>query len=267
MEIESGEIMFTSERHQLILQKLKDEHKVKVKELSQLFKVSEDCIRKDLKVLEKENQLKRTYGGAIPCEVNKFVFRSVFERRNLDVATKEKIAQIAYDQIETGDTIFLDVSTTNICLANLLAKGEKPCMVVSNMFDILQILAGCPNVGIIGTGGDVSKELNAFVGSMSVEVLSKYYFDKVFVGSTGIDFNDLMTTTFDVNDGVVKAKAVTNAKQSYLVMESIKFDSIGTYKCLPLENVNYIISEQLPTPKKIKALQQIGVQIMGGYHD
>ncbi len=255
-------LMFTSERHEIIINKLKEDKKVKVKELSELFSVSEDCIRKDLRLLEKENRLKRTYGGAIPCETNKFVFRSVFERRNLDVATKERIAILAYDQIEVGDTIFLDVSTTNICLAKLIASGDKPCMVISNMFDILQILAGCPNVGILGTGGEVSKELNAFVGSMSVDVLSKYYFDKVFIGSTGIDFNTLYSTTFDVNDGVVKAKAVENAKKSYLVMESVKFDAIGTYKCISIEEVDYIISEAYPASTKIEALKKVGVQVL-----
>lgn len=259
--------MFTSERHEIILQKLNEDKKVKVKELSELFSVSEDCIRKDLRSLEKENRVKRTYGGAVLPETSKFVFRSVFERRNLDVATKEKIAQLAYEQIEDGDTIFLDVSTTNICLAKLIAAKDKPCMVISNMFDILQILAGCSNVGVLGTGGEVSKELNAFVGSMSVDVLSRYYFDKAFIGSTGIDFSDMYTTTFDMNDGVVKAKAIQNSKKSYLVMESIKFDAIGTYKCTSIEDVDVIISDKLPVPSKLEALKKLNIQVIGVHED
>ena len=57
--------MFIEERHGTIIKLLQQDGRVKVKELSQRFDVSEDCIRKDLRTLEKEGQLKRTYGGAI----------------------------------------------------------------------------------------------------------------------------------------------------------------------------------------------------------
>ena len=41
--------MFTEERLEAIEEKLQKDGKVRVKELSELFQVSEDCIRKDLK--------------------------------------------------------------------------------------------------------------------------------------------------------------------------------------------------------------------------
>lgn len=40
--------MFVEERHQEILRLLNENEKVKVKELSKRFEVTEDCIRKDL---------------------------------------------------------------------------------------------------------------------------------------------------------------------------------------------------------------------------
>ena len=52
--------MFTEERHVAIEQCLQQKGKVKVKELSEKFQVSEDCIRKDLKALENAGRLKRT---------------------------------------------------------------------------------------------------------------------------------------------------------------------------------------------------------------
>ena len=54
--------MFTEERLEAIEQNLREKGKVRVKELSEMFRVSEDCIRKDLKILENAGQLKRTYG-------------------------------------------------------------------------------------------------------------------------------------------------------------------------------------------------------------
>lgn len=58
--------MFTEERQSAIEKCLRENGKVKVKELSEMFQVTEDCIRKDLKILENAGKLKRTYGGANP---------------------------------------------------------------------------------------------------------------------------------------------------------------------------------------------------------
>ena len=87
--------MFTEERHVAIEQCLREKGKVKVKELSEKFQVSEDCIRKDLKTLENAGRLKRTYGGAIlsqdyPLE------RDVIDRRNYHL-DKKKIKNYILD--------------------------------------------------------------------------------------------------------------------------------------------------------------------------
>ena len=58
-------IMFLEERQELIVRMVERDGKVKVKELSAKFKVTEDCIRKDLGSLERQGRLKRTYGGAV----------------------------------------------------------------------------------------------------------------------------------------------------------------------------------------------------------
>ena len=73
--------MFIEERQQAIEKVLREQGKVRVRELSEMFQVTEDCIRKDLKTLENAGKLKRTYGGAIlsqdyPLE------RDVIDRRN-----------------------------------------------------------------------------------------------------------------------------------------------------------------------------------------
>lgn len=80
--------MFTEERREAVIRKLNLEGKVRVRELSEEFQVTEDCIRKDLKALENAGRLKRTYGGAIlsqdyPLE------RDVVDRRKVNVEKKQ----------------------------------------------------------------------------------------------------------------------------------------------------------------------------------
>ena len=56
--------MFVEERQSAIMEELHANGKVKVKELSERFCVSEDLIRKDLSALEAKGLLKKAYGGA-----------------------------------------------------------------------------------------------------------------------------------------------------------------------------------------------------------
>ena len=132
--------MFTEERQSAIEKCLRENGKVKVKELSEMFQVTEDCIRKDLKTLENAGKLKRTYGGAILSQ-DYPLKRDVVDRRQFNLDKKRTIAAKAFKLIKNNETIFLDISTTNIELAKLLATSNMRGVVVSNMIDILQILA------------------------------------------------------------------------------------------------------------------------------
>ena len=57
--------MLALERRNLILEKLQAEKRVVVSELSQLYDVSEETIRRDLDKLEKEGLAIKSYGGAV----------------------------------------------------------------------------------------------------------------------------------------------------------------------------------------------------------
>ena len=57
--------MLALERRNLILEKLQEEKRVVVSELSHLFGVSEETIRRDLEKLEQDGYATKSYGGAV----------------------------------------------------------------------------------------------------------------------------------------------------------------------------------------------------------
>lgn len=89
MDEERG-AMFTEERQSAIEKCLRENGKVKVKELSEMFQVTEDCIRKDLKTLENAGKLKRTYGGAILSQ-DYPLKRDVVDRRQFNLDKREQL--------------------------------------------------------------------------------------------------------------------------------------------------------------------------------
>lgn len=60
--------MLAIERRKLIMEALQEEKRVVVSELSKMYDVSEETIRRDLEKLEKEGLVIKTYGGAVVNE-------------------------------------------------------------------------------------------------------------------------------------------------------------------------------------------------------
>ncbi|AGY74906.1 DeoR/GlpR family DNA-binding transcription regulator [Clostridium autoethanogenum] len=238
--------MFPEERHDKIINILHKEGKVVVKDLSSRFNVTEDCIRKDLKILENKNLLQRTYGGAVSVR-HSAPKQDISIRKNISVESKEVIAEKAFNSIFENETIFLDISTTNMMLAEKLSKSPKKLTVVTNMLDIISILNKQDNnIKVICTGGVLSKDLDGFTGSMAIESIINYKPNKCFIGSCGVNIFDKSVTTFDVEDGNTKKAIINGSKEIFLVMENSKFYIDGTYKFATLYDIDTIITESPP---------------------
>jgi DeoR family transcriptional regulator, glycerol-3-phosphate regulon repressor len=253
--------LFAEERLQEMIKILNMEGKLKVKELSTKFNVTEDCIRKDLKVLENQGHLKRTYGGAVHVRESSHE-HDILSRKEVDVSTKTIIAEKAYNIIEERDTIFLDVSTTNILLAKLLSEGSKKVTVITNMLDILIILSKQNNLTVVATGGILNKNLDGFTGAATIELISKYKFDKSFVGSCGVDVFDRSITTFDIEDGITKRAVIEASKKTYLVMESKKFHFDGNYKFATIDDIDCIITDLFPSSEVVNILKNNSIDLI-----
>lgn len=118
--------------------------------------------------------------------------------------TKEDYSRKGFWTYQKQRDRFLDISTTNIELAKLLAASRIKVVVVSNMIDILQILVQNPMITVIGTGGTMYQGVNGFMGAATIEVLKQYSFDRAFLGSCGVDMVDCTVTTLGVEDGLTK---------------------------------------------------------------
>ena len=97
--------MLALERRNLILEKLQNEKRVVVSELSQLYGVSEETIRRDLDKLEKEGLAIKSYGGAVINE-DVSIDLPFNVRKNQNVVGKQKMAEIVALLCMTGNICF-----------------------------------------------------------------------------------------------------------------------------------------------------------------
>ena len=97
--------MLALERRNLILEKLQADKRVVVSELSQLYNVSEETIRRDLDKLEKEGLAIKSYGGAVINE-DISIDLPFNVRKNQNVSGKQRMAEIAASLVNDGRSYF-----------------------------------------------------------------------------------------------------------------------------------------------------------------
>ena len=253
--------MFLEERQESIMGMLTRDGKVRVKELSDKFRVTEDCIRKDLGALEKQGKLKRTYGGAVVLRENLHTME-VSKRRNTDVEAKRRIAQAAVRLINDKDMVFLDISTSNLAVAELLAKEQRELTVVTNMIDILVILAQNPKIRLVFAGGKINKSRDGFWGGMTMDFISHLKPDIAFVGAVGVDVKENSVSTYDIEDGINKAATIRVSKRAYVVAEAKKLSADGNYNYATLDTLSGLITDSLPADDVRQAAADYGVEII-----
>lgn len=235
--------MYAKERQEKIKELINVEGSVKVKDLSLKYNVTEDCIRKDLAQLEKKGYLKKTYGGAVSVRINPHLYNSK-DRKNTPNDERIIIAKKAYSLLKNGDTIFLDVSLSNLELAKLIVTSPLQITVITNMIDILNILVHS-QVSVIFIGGELNNSRDAFWGTLSLQILTSFKIDKAFLGVVGIDTNSGQISTYHIDDGIMKAKAIEQSRYTYLLCEERKFKEDGNYIFSSLNNIyGIIVSKQ-----------------------
>ncbi len=111
--------MLTRERRDAVYQMIEQEKSVLVKDLCERFDVTNETIRKDLIALEKEGRILRAYGGAYIIEGVKNEVHAEL-RASLYPEEKRQIGKACAGMIHSGDTIFLDESTTCQAIAKEL---------------------------------------------------------------------------------------------------------------------------------------------------
>lgn len=231
--------MLSEKRHKIILNLLKLKGFVNLNELLESTESSESTIRRDLSYLESINLLKRVHGGAKSLDnVSKEL--SYNEKSSKSIHEKRAIAQYAASLIEDGDCIFIDAGTTTYELIDYLEN--KDILVVSNGLSHIDTLIQ-KNIKCYIIGGNVKISTKAITGCDALMCLSKFRFDKCFIGANGVHPTYGLTTP-DNDEAIIKNCAIKNSKKSYLLVDDSKFGEISTIKFADIDKCIIVTNEK-----------------------
>ena len=177
--------MIAIERRNGILEKLQEDKKVVVGELSQLYKVSEETIRRDLERLEKEGLCTKSYGGAVLNENNN-VEMPFNVRKKSNATGKQKIAELIAGMVEDGEHILLDASTTAVYIAKAL-KSKRNLTVVTNSIEVLIEVSDMTDWNVISLGGSLKEGFLAAIGAATIAGVKEYKVEKSIASCKAFD--------------------------------------------------------------------------------
>lgn len=252
--------MFALERQQEIVRLVNESGKGLVKDLAARFSVTEDCIRKDLALLEKRKLLERTYGGAVPVRKNLHHFE-VRQRKSSNVDAKQRIAQKAVELVGEGDTVFLDISTSSLELMKEIIRRQIKVTVVTNMVELIAP-AGEAALPLICAGGRLNPTGDGFMGAATVAFVSRFKYDVGFFGVVGMDLQTLSAYTYTMEDGDVKASALAACKRAFIVAETAKFRRDGNYKYARLTDFEGILLDAAPDAGLAETARENGLELL-----
>lgn len=232
--------MLALERHKRILEILSLHGAVMVSKLSNELGVTEETVRRDLEKLESQELLRRTHGGALPMDEGSYEF-SLEKRKTLNVEVKKELARKAVQHIATGDTVFLDASTTTFYMAKEI-KSMKNVTVITNSLRVINELAGSENVKVIAVGGIVSNN-QSLIGAMAENYITENYFaDKMFFSSKGIGDNAIILEGNE-QECFIKQRMIKNSRICYYLCDKSKIGRVGYMRLSSFENIAYLITD------------------------
>lgn len=234
-----GDYMLKRERLNTILQMVNEKGIVDTAEIIEKLGVSDMTIRRDLDELERNGKLVRIRGGAQLIDYNIDYELSHLQKSTVKVHEKMEIARYAASLIQDQETIFLGPGTTIELLASLIA--ERNIRVVTPSLPAFEALKDSFDDRILLIGGAYRSTTGSFVGPLANKVLKNLKFSKAFISCNGIADDEI--TTSSMAEGELQALACRNAKETYLLADSHKFNREDFYVYYHLYNIDELITD------------------------
>lgn len=209
--------MILEKRLEIILDTLKKEEAVSNKILTDKLGVSESTLRRDLSYLQDMGKITRVHGGAV---LNNVAASEMNFSDNQRIKIKEKsiIGQKAVSLIRDAKFIYLDAGSTCHELIDFLSQGEDITVVTNGLMHVDKLIG--KEIPTILLEGIVKPSTKVTTGVKALESISRYNFDLAFIGANGYDKKAYYTA--DVNEAMVKFKAIENSTRAYVLADSSK---------------------------------------------
>lgn len=243
--------MLARQRHDLIVDAVRRDGSVRVRDLAVLLEVSEMTVRRDLDTLAGRGLVDKVHGGAARRSgrsSNEPGFEVKQQQQELE---KESISRLAASMVEPGSSVGLTAGTTTWTMAKHLLTIPD-LTVVTNAPSVAGVFYGArrANLTVVLTGG-VRTPSDALVGPIATASLANLRLDQVFMGVHGMDPVQGYSTP-NLAEAELNQAFIRSTSKVVVVADHTKWGVQGMAKIAPLEAASSIITDdRLPDEAKL----------------
>lgn len=244
-------------RKRLIVQTVDERGSVEVSELAALLQTSEMTVRRDLVQLAASGLLYRTRGGAMKVSLATDTHRFA-NKTAVNPKRKDYICQLAANEIQEGDVIFMDCGSTVFRLCQFI-RNKRITVVTNSLPIVVELMSSEVTINLVG--GEVDKERQAVHGLIAEEHMARYRANRAFVGIDGISLQNGLSA----NSEKEASTTLTIARQSdkvYLLCDSSKLETNKYLYFAPLSLFNVLITDNEAQPEVVAAYREAGVTLI-----
>jgi DeoR/GlpR family transcriptional regulator of sugar metabolism len=234
--------MLAAQRQKLIVDEIRRDGAVRVRELTGLLAVSEMTVRRDIDVLASAGLVDKVHGGAtlrggLSAEEPGFEAKS-----HRQLVEKEAIARAAGKLVEPGQAIGLSAGTTTWRLAHHLATVPD-LTVVTNSIQVADVLhrLSRPDLTVVLTGGARTPS-DALVGPVAVNAIRSLHLDVLFLGVHGITVDGGLTTP-NLLEAETDRALVAASGRLVVLADHVKWGVRGLSRIAGLDEVDVLVSD------------------------
>jgi DeoR family transcriptional regulator, fructose operon transcriptional repressor len=250
--------MFIEERLDKILEIVKREKRLSVKDASNLLNVSGDTIRRDFDRLFDKQLVVRTHGGIVAQ--NSVSMESSFAEREVQFKEeKERIGRCAADLISENDTIILDAGTTTFEIIPSLSRFES-LTVFTNTLNIAYELMMHPHLRVMVFGGLVRRETLTIIGPDTAQMCKNYHVDKLFLSVSGISIEKGLMNP-NRYESEIKSELIKTANQVIVVTDSSKINKTALFSFGEIDCVSSFVTDASADSDFIEELKGRDIQV------
>ncbi len=246
------------QRRTAILTSLRSTGFLSIAELTEAHGVSDMTIRRDLRKLERDDQVRVVRGG-VTLPLGSLHAPAFSSRAARAGAAKSRIAAAAAALIREGENVAVDAGTTTYAFAERLPMGWVST-VVTNSVPVIQLMLNRGEPRILGLGGQLVIESQAFAGPMTVEAAAGLRATSYVMGAAAVDARGCHVST-DLERPIKRAMREMAARV-ILVVDHTKFQASAPVLLCTFDEVDVLVTDRRPPQTVVAALSEAGVRLV-----
>jgi DeoR/GlpR family transcriptional regulator of sugar metabolism len=249
--------MLAAQRRDWLLDRLRRDGRLVAKDLAAELAVSEDSVRRDLRELAAAGLVQRVYGGAVPVSP---AVADYATRREVEPASKSRVAVVAAALVTPGCTAILDGGTTALAVTRALPRDLR-ATIVTHSPTVAVALADHPDVEVVLLGGRLFRHSMVTCGAAAVEAARAVTADVFLLGVTGVHAEAGLTTG-DSDEAAMKRALARRAADTYVLASAEKIGAASPFLVLPLAAVTGVVTDAPADDAPVRALRAAGARLL-----